>query len=223
MRRSLVRVVFGCSSSWLVLACTGPEVGPASNPTPILHETVPSLLLRGPATTDVEVYGLGFVEGAEVLWGGDARPTTFVSSTLLSVQLTAADLLLASSDLSVANPPPGGGTSSALVLAVGNPVPTVSSLSPTSAPAVVTQELTLQVFGSDFMTGSPGAQVFWDGSVTYLLGSIKNELDRLCWAIVFVATMGGFMAALGGELVDWVPVTMIFVAGMLNFVEPDRQ
>jgi hypothetical protein len=79
------------------------------------------------------------------------------------------------------------------------------------------------VFGSVLRSLSLLFPIVNIGFVTYLLGSIKNELDRLCWAIVFVATMGGFMAALGGELVDWVPVTMIFVAGMLNFVEPDRQ
>ena len=60
------------------------------------------------------------------------------------------------------------------------------------------------------------------GFVTYLLGSIKNKFDRLCWAIVFLATMGGYMSAVGGKLLDWVPVTMIFVAGLLNFVEPDE-
>jgi hypothetical protein len=30
------------------------------------------------------------------------------------------------------------------------------------------------------------------------------------------------MSAVGGELIDWVPVTMIVVAGLLNFVEPDE-
>ncbi len=40
--------------------------------------------------------------------------------------------------------------------------------------------------------------------VTYLLGNIKTELDRL------------------SELITWMPVMMIFVAGLLNFVEPDE-
>ena len=30
------------------------------------------------------------------------------------------------------------------------------------------------------------------------------------------------MSAVGGKLLDWVPVTTIFVAGLLNFVEPDE-
>jgi hypothetical protein len=60
------------------------------------------------------------------------------------------------------------------------------------------------------------------GFVTYLLGSIKDKFDRLCWAIVSLATVGGYMSAVGGELIDWVPVTMIVVAGLLNFVEPDE-
>ena len=61
------------------------------------------------------------------------------------------------------------------------------------------------------------------GFVTYLLGNIKDKFDRLCWAIVSLATLGGYMSAVGGGLADWVPVVMIFVAGLLNFVEPDEQ
>ena len=58
--------------------------------------------------------------------------------------------------------------------------------------------------------------------VTYLLGNIKKELDRLSWIIISIAIIGGYMTALGSTAITWVPVVMIFVAGLLNFVEPDE-
>ena len=58
--------------------------------------------------------------------------------------------------------------------------------------------------------------------VTYLLGTIKKELDRLSWIIIGVNIVGGLMIAIGRDIVNWIPVTMIIVAGLLNFVEPDE-
>ena len=58
--------------------------------------------------------------------------------------------------------------------------------------------------------------------VTYLLGNIKKELDRLSWTIIGIAITGGFMVALGGGVTLWVVLMMMLVAGLLNFVEPDE-
>jgi len=58
--------------------------------------------------------------------------------------------------------------------------------------------------------------------VTYLLGNIKKELDRLSWLIIGVAILGSVLIALGEGFSSWAAVTMILVAGLLNFVEPDE-
>jgi hypothetical protein len=58
--------------------------------------------------------------------------------------------------------------------------------------------------------------------VTYLLGNIKKELDRLSWAIISFAITGGLTASLGSFLTIWSAMMMILVAGLLNFVEPDE-
>lgn len=58
--------------------------------------------------------------------------------------------------------------------------------------------------------------------VTYLLGSIKNELDRLSWAIISIAIVGAMAVGWGSPYSTWAPVMMILVAGLLNFVEPDE-
>lgn len=58
--------------------------------------------------------------------------------------------------------------------------------------------------------------------VTYLLGNIKTELDRLSWAIISIAILGAVAVAWVGQSSVWIPVTMFLVAGLLNFVEPDE-
>lgn len=62
--------------------------------------------------------------------------------------------------------------------------------------------------------------------VTYLLGNIKKELDRLSWAIIGIAILGAitvaWSSAWGSSLGIWVSVMMILEAGLLNFIEPDE-
>jgi hypothetical protein len=58
--------------------------------------------------------------------------------------------------------------------------------------------------------------------VTYLLGNIKKELDRLSWAIIGIAILGAIIVAWASDFSIWVSVMMILVAGLLNFVEPDE-
>jgi hypothetical protein len=58
--------------------------------------------------------------------------------------------------------------------------------------------------------------------VTYLLGNLKKELDRLSWVIISVAIFGGVMIAWGAQLTIWAALMMMLVAGLLNFVQPDE-
>jgi hypothetical protein len=58
--------------------------------------------------------------------------------------------------------------------------------------------------------------------VTYLLGSIKKELDRLSWAIIIIAILGAIAVYWGWPFITWAPVMIILEAGLLDFVEPDE-
>ena len=57
--------------------------------------------------------------------------------------------------------------------------------------------------------------------VTYLLGNIKKELDRLSWLIISIAILGSAVVAFDSSTI-WAVVMMVLVAGLLNFVEPDE-
>ena len=58
--------------------------------------------------------------------------------------------------------------------------------------------------------------------VTYLLGNIKKELDRLSWVIINLPIAGSVVVAWDEISILWAAVLMILVAGLLNFVEPDE-
>jgi hypothetical protein len=107
------------------------------------------------------VNGSNFISGSTVQWNGNNRTTTYVSGTQLTAAITAADIATAgTTNVTVVNPAPGGGTSSAVTLAVNAPVPTLNSLSPSSAVAGAAA-FTLTVNGSGFLSSSV---IQWNGS-----------------------------------------------------------
>jgi hypothetical protein len=85
---------------------------------------------------------------------GSGRPTTFVSNTQLTATISASDIASPGTlSITVNNAAPGGGTSSAVTLAVTNPVPSLSGVSPNSA-AAGSAGFTLSVTGGNFVSGS---------------------------------------------------------------------
>jgi hypothetical protein len=120
----------------------------------------PGSAVAGSGALSLTVTGSSFVNGAVVLWNGATRSTTFVSSTQLTAAITTDDLEASgSAQVSVRNPTPGGGTSSALTFTIAmsgggsNPVPTVSSISPSTATAGGAA-FTLTVNGTGFVATS---------------------------------------------------------------------
>jgi len=137
------------------------SITPVSSPVPTLTSLSPTSALAGGAGFSLTVNGSGFVGNSVVRFNGSDRVTSFVSSTQLTAQITAADIQSSGSfPVTVFTPAPGGGTSSSINLAVNNPVPAVASLSPSSAVAGGTN-FVLTVNGSGFVNG---AQVLYNGS-----------------------------------------------------------
>ncbi len=94
----------------------------ATNPVPTLTKLSPSSALPGSAAFTLTVTGTRFIAGATVRWNGSDRPTTYVSSTALTAEITASDVATAgTADVTVYNPAPGGGTSSGLTFTIGAP------------------------------------------------------------------------------------------------------
>jgi len=148
-----------------------PGQGPASNaiafeidnPSPQLSSVSPATVFVGGAGFTLSVTGSSFVPSSVIVWNGPTRPTTFVNSTQLTAAIPASDLALSSAGqatITVFNPSPGGGGSNPLSVAINNPQPQVTSLSPSSLQAGAAP-FTLTVNGSSLVQT---ATVQWNGN-----------------------------------------------------------
>jgi hypothetical protein len=58
--------------------------------------------------------------------------------------------------------------------------------------------------------------------ITYLLVTMKRELDRLGWVIISLAVIPLMLVAWGGSLASLTPIPLLIVAWLVNFIEPDE-
>ena len=129
---------------------------------PHLSALFPSIAPRGTPGLTLTAKGRGFASGAVLHWAGKEKPTTFISSTWLTADVSADDLAEAGTiSVTVVNPGSDGATSNLLPFTVTNPAPMVTALDPPSA-TVGTSGLTLRIAGSGFVSSST---VLWEGSV----------------------------------------------------------
>jgi photosystem II stability/assembly factor-like uncharacterized protein len=132
-----------------------------NNPTPTITTISPTRKTAGDTGFTFTVNGTNFVSGSVVSWNRTDRTTTYVSDTQLTAAITASDIATAgTASVTVFNPVPGGGTSTALTFTI-NPVPTpnISSISPTRGPvgtAVI-------IKGTSFGTSRGGSYVSFGG------------------------------------------------------------
>ena len=135
----------------------------ATNPLPSIASLSPSSATAGGAAFTLTVNGSNFIVSSAVKWNGNALPTTYVSASQLTAQVSAGDITAAGTfSVTVVNPTPGGGTSGASTFTVnaGNPVPSISSLSPNTVTAGGAA-FTLTVNGASFVGSSA---VHWNGT-----------------------------------------------------------
>ncbi|MFI5348415.1 MAG: N,N-dimethylformamidase beta subunit family domain-containing protein [Elusimicrobiota bacterium] len=183
------------------------------NPVPSLASLAPSSATAGGAAFSLVVSGANFIGASSVRWNGSSRATVFVSSTQLSAGILSSDLAAATTaNVTVFNPGPGGGTSTAKAFVVGNPAPTLFSLAPSSA-AAGSAGFNLTLNGTNFVAGST---VLWNGqsrvtsfvSAAQLTAAIlTSDLLSPATAIVNVVNPGPGGGASGG-------------AGFLVYVNP---
>jgi uncharacterized protein (TIGR03437 family) len=134
-----------------------------TNPVPSLASLSPTAVAAGSNAFTLTVNGGNFVNGAVVRWNGADRQTAFISATQLTAQITAADVTsTGTAQVTVFNPAPGGGASSALTFTITatNPAPTLASLTPSTVLAGGAA-FTLTLNGSNFI---PGSIVRWNGA-----------------------------------------------------------
>jgi hypothetical protein len=210
----------------LLAACGN---GLTFNSTPIVTNLFPSNITAGSQDFTLFVVGTGFLtsgQGASIVnWNGAPLSTTRnVVTGELEAQVPAADVATANiAQVTVVNPPPGGGESviavSFTIVAQQAGAPTIASMSPFS-PASANPGgpgFTLTINGTNFAVNDP---VTWDGSVrtttfvssTQVTAAISSsDIATVGTASIAVATPGLVIAS----------PSVNFSIGAANSVMPD--
>lgn len=128
------------------------------NAVPTLLSVSPTSAPLGASATTIAAAGSGFAPTARVAWDGVPIATSFVNTTSLAATIPASSLAVAGvHQITVTNPPPGGGTSAPVLFTViANPTPTISSVVPMQIP-VSTVDTQVTVTGTGFISGTSAA------------------------------------------------------------------
>ena len=142
-----------CGLLILVTGCGGASTI-MNNLVPAITTLSPSSTTAGAAAQTLTINGSNFLSSSTVTYNGVAHTATFVSSSQLTIQLSASDQATAGTyAVVVANPSPGGGASNSVNFTVNNPTPTITALSPSSAEAGAAAQ-TLTINGTNFVSNS---------------------------------------------------------------------
>src|SRR6201987_3863195 len=149
-------------------------ITPAPSNVPTIVSASPATVLAGSASATLLLAGTNFAPQTTVSVNNTNRPTLFISSPTLEVNLTTADLATAGTlSITVTNPaapppaPPNGGTSNIFPYLIVNPFPAITLLAPTSVQAGATTAPLLTLTGPGFnstsvieINGGPRATTF---------------------------------------------------------------
>ncbi|MBV9147256.1 MAG: choice-of-anchor D domain-containing protein [Acidobacteria bacterium] len=127
-------------------------------PVPAITSLSPNTVTAGSAPLTLTINGSNFLLTSTATYNGVSHAVTFKSATQLTIPLTSGDLATGGNfPVVVTNPGPGGGPSNAVnfvVTTVTNPVPMLSSVSPTTLAVGTAGPQTLTLNGSNFMASS---------------------------------------------------------------------
>jgi subtilisin family serine protease len=149
-----------------------------NNPDPVLTAISPtSAPFLGPDLT-LTVTGSGFMFGSFVQWDRASLPTTYISSTELTATVPATFFIVGSpytyfgtASVAVFNPAPGGGVSTSLPFVLLAGVPSITSISPSSASAGGLS-FVLDVKGNNLNQ----ANIYWNNQLLQTFVMSNNEV-----------------------------------------------
>ncbi|HJX83746.1 MAG TPA: hypothetical protein VJ723_05330, partial [Candidatus Angelobacter sp.] len=106
---------------------------------PTLANLSPIVTPQNSAGFNLTVNGTNFVPGSVVNWNGSPRVTTFVSTTQIKAAILSTDLTtVGTASVTVFNPTPGGGTSSAITFAIDTPAGTAGAVTASTGTSTLT-------------------------------------------------------------------------------------
>lgn len=161
------------------------------NGVPTLIAMSPDTVLVGTSDLKVRLKGRGFSPNSRGRLNDEDRTTTFLADTLLEIDLSPADVqAIRTARFTVYNPPPGGGLSGTLTVAMSNPVPVIDSIRPARIQIGIDTALTL--YGRGFTTS---ASATWSG--------YGVAVTRVSSGVLIIRVSGYFLGTAGN-----IPVTV---------------
>ena len=146
----------GGVSNSLTFTITG-----SSDPLPTITQISPEAVFAGSGSFTITVTGTNFVSGSRVEVDGSERSTSYVSATVLTATIPAADIATAG-NRQIAVRSPGGGLSNTRPLAVIGLPPALIELNPQSV-----------IAGGSAFNLSVLGKVFFSGAVVKINGSAR--------------------------------------------------
>jgi hypothetical protein len=134
-------------------------------PVPTLSSMTPTTVIAGNFAFSLSAFGSNFASNVVLNFNGVPMPTSqnsgFNSQSLTAMIPASAVANSGTAQVTVTNPPPGGGTSGALPFVITMPtvVPTLTSVNPNAAAAGSPQS-TYTIIGTNFQ---PGAVLYFNG------------------------------------------------------------
>jgi 6-phosphogluconolactonase (cycloisomerase 2 family) len=127
---------------------------PSVNPVPSIASLSPSSTIVAAQAQTLTIQGSNFLSNSAVTYNSQPHTPTFMSSTQLSISLSASDQATAGNfAVIVSNPAPGGGQSNSANFTVNNPQPSLASVSP-SVLAGGSPDTIVSVVGANFVAQS---------------------------------------------------------------------
>ncbi|HTV57303.1 MAG TPA: hypothetical protein VMJ93_00360 [Verrucomicrobiae bacterium] len=181
-------------------------ITPRPSPVPTISSISPTIADAGSSQVSIAITGTGFVTQSVVEVNGANLSTTVNGSTSIEATIPGVDLTAAGPlPIVVLNPPPGGGASNIFNLSLQNPVPRITSITPTGVAAGATDAV-LTVAGSGFDLGS------------VVLANGTPLVTTFGGATTLTAKVPGSMLSAGGIL--QITVTNPAPGGGVSAIEP---
>jgi hypothetical protein len=191
------------------------------NPVPVISSLSPLSATMGAAAQSLTINGTNYLPDSTVTYNGVAHIATYVSAEELTIPLSASDQATAGEyPVVVTNPTPGGGASNSVNFTVGNPAPTVSSISP-AVLAVGSPPTTITVDGNNFMSTS---QILLNGESTTTTFVSSSQLNALVPASLLASgtsiTVSVANAAPGGGTSSALSLQLLSVSALVLLATP---
>ena len=187
----------------------------------VLSSISPSSVIAGGSSFTLTVTGSGFSQQSTVLWNGNSQPTTFVSATQLTAQISAAEIVAPGSASVTVTDPAASAPSNAETFTITPPVLALNSISPTSV-TVGGPAFMLTVLGTAF-TGT--STIEWNGtalattlvSSTELIAQVPaSDISATGTASVIVSDPNSPPGTTSAQTVTIAPPSIDAVAFQIN-------